>query len=127
MDYAQGLVAQSHREFVHHVRYSQIICKPSVPEHRLDIAGLYNDARKYRQKIEPSSVIIQRIFYTAPLTAATYLAFVKKNAQLLLSDAFLVVYRKRHFFAPPCIFFISILSTNACTRVRICPTDELIL
>ena len=58
---AQSLVAQTDGEFIEHVRYGEIVSEPSVAEHRLDVTRLYNYLCQYREKVEPSCVVVQRI------------------------------------------------------------------
>jgi len=124
---AQGLVAQAHSEFVYHVRGGQIVCHPSVTEHGLDIAGLGDELGQNGHDVQPSAVIVQGVLQSAPLAAFADFAAVEQNTQLFIAGPVVVFSLNNHYFAPPRSFLISMLSTNACTRVRICPTEEFML
>ena len=62
----------------------------------------------------------------APLAPAADLSAVEEYAELLVADAPLA-FIGHHHRTPPCIFLISMLSTNAWTRVRIWPIEERML
>ena len=132
---AQRLVPESQREFIHHVRNSQIVGHPPVAEHRLDVARLRDEPCENGHDVEPSRVIVKSILYTSPLTADEDLGLAVGRIQLaqrliaffLLRVSDLPDRFECHYFSPPWSFFISMLSMKACTRVRIWPAPALIL
>ena len=79
----QMFAAQPLRVAVDHHRHSQIVCHPTVAEHRLDIARLdQDDAEHIDPVIQPSGVIIKGIGNTTPFTAAS----VALSQPILLLD-----------------------------------------
>ena len=126
MDDAQRLVAQAHRELVDHVRHGEVVGHPAVAEHGLDVARLDDELCEEGQNVQPAAVVIEGILDAAPLAPAADLSAVEEYAELLVADAPLA-FIGHHHRTPPCIFLISMLSTNAWTRVRIWPIEERML
>ena len=118
---AQMLAAQTLRVAVDHHGDSEVVRHPAVAEHGLDVSRLRDHLRHSYPVVEPAGVIIERVDNAAPLAAVPDLAFGVELTEILTADSLVA-----HHLSPPCIFFISMLSTKACTRVRIWPEDEML-
>ena len=94
----QMFAAQPLRVAVDHHRHSQIVCHPTVAEHRLDIARLdQDDAEHIDPVIQPSGVIIKGIGNTTPFTAASVaLALKVIFSEILTADSLV-----GHYCFPP--------------------------
>ena len=123
---AQRLIAQTHGELIDHVRHGEVVGHPAVAEHGLDVARLDDELCEEGQNVQPAAVVIEGILDAAPLAPAADLSAVEEYAELLVADAPLA-FIGHHHRTPPCIFLISMLSTNAWTRVRIWPIEERML
>ena len=123
---AQRLIAQTHGELIDHVRHGEVVGHPAVAEHGLDVARLDDELCEEGQNVQPAAVVIEGIPDAAPLAPAADLSAVEEYAELLVANAPLA-FIGHHHRTPPCIFLISMLSTNAWTRVRIWPIEERML
>ena len=127
MGYTKGFITQTDRKLIHSVHNSQIVCHPSVTEESFYISRDYNKSCQNRYKIKPPGVVVESILNASPLAAFTHFSGVIQLAECLLAGSFYRIFDYFHYFAPPCIFLISRLSTKACTRVLICPIDDFML
>ena len=118
---AQMLAAQPLRMTVDHHGDGEVVCHPAVAEHGLDVSRLRDHLCHGDPVVEPAGVIIERVHQTAPLAAVPDLALSVEFAEILAAYSLIA-----HHLSPPWIFFISMLSTKACTRVRIWPEDEML-
>ena len=109
MRYAQRRAAHTGRALIHHVQRADVATEPAVLEQTLDYAhgGNGDELRQYAEVYDPLGVIIKGVLQAAPLAVLCDAAALVK--------AFCLVC---HHILPPCIFFISMLSTKAWNLVR---------
>ena len=132
MSHSQVFTSETLSESVYHHRHCQIVGHPAVSEHCLDITRHHDEFAQCHHNAQPAPVIVKCVAYAAPLTAFSYLAvrLVKVavpgvTLDLLRIDHF-VEFSDCHYSASFWIFLISMLSMNACTRVRICPEEPIV-
>ena len=98
---------------VDEVLRSHVLQHPAVPEKALDALGMGQELEHGAPVLYPAAVVVPGVGQAPPFPAGLRVSSVIKGAQGF------AVHFLSHYRSPPWIFLISMLSTNACTRVRI--------